>query len=381
MTNKTADLRLPSLDGWRAISILLVLIQHSTVMPGWPKMLQNFLFSSIGGVGVRFFFVISGFLITWLLINEISQSGRISLKAFYIRRFLRILPVFLAFLLVVYSLTPFSDLHVGLKQYLVAGTFMADLWRISIPLGHLWSLGVEEKFYLFWPLLFILLYRPDFKSLKVLLVVLILVCPLSRIIVDLYKLDKHIFLLNDKSFFIIYDGLAIGCLGAIFWKGSQAAIVSFCRKWHVLVLVSGAIFCVLPAIFWIVPQLGLLKPFQDTLQCSGFLLLMLHSISEPTYLPYRMLNVKPVAHLGVISYSIYIWMGIAELSHHHFGLPSNILDGFPGWIFVVILLSELSYHFIEFPLMKKKKAVVAWFSKVSTDERPEGIQANAGPKR
>src|SRR5207253_8276854 len=96
--------RFPSLDGWRAISILLVLGTHSTHTAGFPPAAVSYFLIFDGDFGVRCFFVISGFLITWLMIKEHDETGRVSLKHFYIRRALRILPVYFAFMSVLWLL-------------------------------------------------------------------------------------------------------------------------------------------------------------------------------------------------------------------------------------------------------------------------------------
>jgi peptidoglycan/LPS O-acetylase OafA/YrhL len=91
--------RLLSLDGWRAVAIFIVLGNHSTFAAGFPNGLKPFFYWFFdGGLGVRFFFVISGFLITWLMILEKDKNGSVDLRKFYIRRGFRILPVYFAFL-------------------------------------------------------------------------------------------------------------------------------------------------------------------------------------------------------------------------------------------------------------------------------------------
>lgn len=152
--------RLPSLDGWRAVSIAIVLAAHSSYLAGFPAGLkfEVGVLTDAGDLGVRFFFVISGFLITWLLLGEhAASSGRgISLKSFYIRRVLRIFPVYFFFLAVVLCLqmvTPFSQ---DTRTWLGNLTFSTNFFGDGRLTGHLWSLAIEEQFYLLWPGTFLL---------------------------------------------------------------------------------------------------------------------------------------------------------------------------------------------------------------------------------
>ena len=150
--------RIPSLDGLRAISIALVLASHAVGTVNFPHLGGLMLYLSIGGrTGVRVFFVISGFLITTLLLAEEKRHGRVSLGAFYMRRSLRILPVYFCYLLVVFLLDRWHYLHIEPSDYLKALTYTTDLLGASSwALGHTWSLSVEEHFYLLWPTAFVL---------------------------------------------------------------------------------------------------------------------------------------------------------------------------------------------------------------------------------
>jgi len=110
MANTTSLSRLPSLDGWRALSIAMVFGSH--VAMASPKgETSGFGWFFDGRLGVRFFFVISGFLITWLLLQEAKHSGRVNLRHFYVRRFLRILPVYYTVVLVLCALQWFTRYH------------------------------------------------------------------------------------------------------------------------------------------------------------------------------------------------------------------------------------------------------------------------------
>src|SRR6476660_10002524 len=136
--------RIPSLDGLRAISIAAVVVghlskaQHSTALWG-----------AYGNTGVRIFFVISGFLITKLMLTEHDRTSDISLRDFYIRRAYRILPAALVFIAVavVIDWKEMRWLHVGAAVFYLADYDLAAPWIF----GHLWSLSVEEQFYLLWP--------------------------------------------------------------------------------------------------------------------------------------------------------------------------------------------------------------------------------------
>jgi peptidoglycan/LPS O-acetylase OafA/YrhL len=142
--------RIPSLDGLRALSIALVLAGHSIPNAQWDWFLWK-VFGN-GDLGVSIFFVISGFLITSLLLKEHAEAGEISPSSFYLRRAFRILPPFYAFLVVLLALKRFGVLELSLRGWTEAVTFLRDYlsaddwWTI-----HIWSLSVEEQFYLLWP--------------------------------------------------------------------------------------------------------------------------------------------------------------------------------------------------------------------------------------
>jgi peptidoglycan/LPS O-acetylase OafA/YrhL len=352
--------RLQSIDGWRAISILFVLIQHSAAKDGWPILLKNKAIDALGGVGVRFFFVISGFLITWLLIQEIYKYNTISIKSFYIRRVIRIIPVLLCFILICYFLEFFGVFQISRFDYLYTSTFMVDIFHTNAPFGHLWSLGVEEKFYLFWPVIFIYLFSKDMNKLIYFLAFIILLGPLLRAGIIFFNCSNYL-IFNYHSFVIIYDGLALGCLGAIILTKYKNRITNYITgKLYLVVLVS-ILLIVLPLSFWIFPVLKIFQPLQDTIQCLGFLILLIASIINPEFLLFRILNISIVKHIGLISYSIYIWMGIVELSSDHLFFVNDYFTKFPGWIFSIIIISEISYYLIEQPIVNKKNQILKWF--------------------
>src|SRR6202521_1564487 len=139
--------RIPSLDGIRAVSILLVLLGHGAMTGGAPRLLTRF--GHVGNIGVRCFFVLSGFLITTLLLKEVSATGTISLVKFYIRRSLRVLPASLALIGVLATLHLWGVIRLWPGDLSHALTYTANYHlRRSWWLDHLWSLSVEEQFYI-----------------------------------------------------------------------------------------------------------------------------------------------------------------------------------------------------------------------------------------
>lgn len=352
--------RLQSIDGWRAVSILFVLIQHSVSKEGWPRVFKNSAFEALGGVGVRFFFVISGFLITWLLIKEIFKYNKIAIKSFYIRRAIRIMPVLICFILVCYFLEFFGVFKISNYDYLYTSTFMVDIFTKNMPVAHLWSLGVEEKFYLVWPLIFITFFTKDMNKLIYFLVFLIVLGPLIRLGIIFFNLGNYL-IFNFHSFITIYDGLAIGAIGAIILSKYTNRITNFISDKLYLIAVLAVVLIILPLSFWIFPSLKFLQPLQDTIQCAGFLIILIASILNPDFLLFRILNISIVKHIGLISYSIYIWMGIVELSSDHLFFVHDYFTKFPGWLFSIIIISEISYYLVEKPLVDKKNQILKWF--------------------
>ena len=139
---------LPSLDGLRAIAAFLVVLYHC-FLPALP-----------GGMGVLAFFVLSGFLITWLLLKEEERYGKVSLKLFYVRRSLRIFPAFYAYWLLLMGAHVIARKQIAMGQAIASLFYVGNYYQAIVGdpqtgLSHTWSLGVEEQFYLLWPITFL----------------------------------------------------------------------------------------------------------------------------------------------------------------------------------------------------------------------------------
>jgi peptidoglycan/LPS O-acetylase OafA/YrhL len=198
--------RIPSLDGLRAISIALVLVGHSALSSNAPAFLMHF--SHLGNFGVRCFFIISGFLITTLLVKERQKTGSISIKAFYIRRALRIFPPSLVFIGIIAFCSDMGWLTLYPGDLVHALTYTMNYhFHRAWWFDNLWSLSVEEQFYLLWPAL--LCFAGNRRGLKIAWGV-VFVVPFIRAVM------WFVFHASDtamtKHFEANADALATGCL-------------------------------------------------------------------------------------------------------------------------------------------------------------------------
>src|SRR5882757_1651062 len=194
---------IPSLNGLRALSILSVLLVHVNIQ----NFHNNFWFPLLldRELGVNIFFVLSGFLITTLLLQEEREERGISLKNFYLRRTFRIFPVYYILLLVYFILQLSGVLHFITPSWITSLTYTKYFnWNNDWETAHLWSLSVEEHFYLIWPFIFKYFrkYRNAFAWL------IILSVPVIRIIYVKYPID----LINRLTIFQKGDALMWGCV-------------------------------------------------------------------------------------------------------------------------------------------------------------------------
>lgn len=347
--------RLPSLDGWRAVSIAMVLGAHSMGTAGFPPALAPaFQWLSSGTIGVRFFFVISGFLITWLLAAERERTGEIDLRAFYRRRCCRILPVYFAYLLVLGVLQLFTAFRLSPSVWLNSFTFTINFVDAPWPAAHLWSLSVEEQFYLLWPPI-VAGCAVATRRFWYVLAVPLLLAPLCRTGAYLGIFPSALApFFSYHSFFCHFDALAVGCGFAALLRSPRSILGSAmfaCPRWVVFGI--AALMIILPHASTQLRTGGIIAvPLGPTLQASGFALLLVQSVLFPEWRCYRLLNWPVVQAIGVLSYSIYIWQQIFCSGPGEFGWKSAWWTSFPGWLVPVFCVAWLSYRWIEKPLLR-----------------------------
>jgi peptidoglycan/LPS O-acetylase OafA/YrhL len=338
--------RIPSLDGLRAVSILLVLAGHAAMSDNAPHMLLRL--AHAGNVGVRFFFVISGFLITTLLVKEWTKTGTISMRSFYFRRVLRIFPAVYALIAVIALLAASGAIHLKPGEVFYAATFTMNYHDfLAVWLGQLWSLSVEEQFYLLWPGL--LLLAGAFRSFRAAWLVVI-VCPLLRAV--MWFVFHASATAMTKHFESVMDALAIGCLLAGYfnrlgeWKAYrrlQARTGLFLGLALGLIALANGLFIVRPSAFYIWGQ---------SIANVGTVLCIDWAIRNPDQALGRVLNWKPLMFIGTLSYSLYLWQNPFLL-----GDAGTLWNSFPLNLVCTVAAALGSYFLIERPFLSLKERV------------------------
>lgn len=292
---------IPGLDGLRAIAVLIVLVAHfglSHIVPG--------------GFGVTVFFFISGFLITRLLIAEAEKKGRIGLKDFYVRRAIRLFPALLGMTFVT------TAVHIGLglgspvgTEFAAANLYFTNYYQIAqqaigsapyMSWTPLWSLAVEEHFYLLFPALLVLTGL-NWRRLTTALLAVIVLVPLWRLAVSLIWPDTaelYTYMATDARI----DSIAYGCLFTlVLHQLRDPARLRMLIGW----VPSGLAILTLLATFLIRDDM-----FRQVLRFSvqgltiGVLLLNLY-FGRAFQWAFPILEISPLRWIGRVSYGLYLW--------------------------------------------------------------------------
>jgi peptidoglycan/LPS O-acetylase OafA/YrhL len=314
----TASLHIPSLDGLRAISFAIVFFAHSGLYVLLPIP---------GGFGVTVFFFLSGYLITTLLRLERQTSGAVSIRRFYLRRVLRILPPFYLVLMFAAGLTLLGLLPGGLhRPTLLAQSFhIANYWFIvngsgEAPAGTVpyWSLAVEEHFYLVFPLLFVFMSRRlSFAGqARVLWAACAAVLAWRCLLVfGINAPTDWTYMGSDARF----DSILFGCALALGANPMFDAPRGSDRVWK-YVLAPVALLLLLLTFAVRAPWFR--ETLRYTLQGIALSPLFVVAIRFPSWLPFRPLNTRPLAFLGALSYTLYLahQVVIMALLHRYPGM-------------------------------------------------------------
>lgn len=335
---------LPSLDGWRAVAILSVILYHSTLH-------QRGLFSTwwawrFGYRGVDVFFAISGLLITSRLLEQESRSGRILLRDFYLRRAFRILPPALVYLLAIASLAKLGLIHVSAPEWFASLFFYrnySSLFHIERMLHlpwfttHFWSLSVEEHFYFLLPTLLVLTRG----KVRVAILGLVSFCVIVHRQLELtHRLWFSIQFHTD----VRLDALMIPALFAVLSRSEVYGerFNSLIRKWHFAFILAALLFV------WWREGSGL----QQT--AIAFIMpgIVLGTVLKQKSLATRILEWGPLRWVGRISYSLYLWQQLFFVQRFLESRPLGRLQAWPLNLVLTFLLAVLSYYCVERPLVR-----------------------------
>ena len=345
----------PEIDGLRAIAVISVIIYHLN---------ENWL--SGGFLGVDIFFVISGFLITGIIITEIQQNS-FSLKQFYTRRIKRIYPAFITVMALVSFIASaifiYNDFNKLRKTIELAIAFLSnfylgltqgyfDLSANENPVLHIWSLAVEEQYYLIFPLILILAYK-KFREIKVLFIITLIfffiLLATSFIPANFYKEVLHqpnIYYLSNLRF----PELLVGSLLAIYHNLSASKQASKQASNLIAILSTLLLFSCL---FLMNNNIAFIPGVTLILPCI-FTALIIHATSQNNIVKLCLSN-KAIVFIGKISYSLYLyhWIFIA-FAYYITGEKQINNQSIAIVIVLTIIFSVLSYYLIEQPIRKSK---------------------------
>ncbi len=376
---------MPGLDGLRAFAVTGVLLYHATLnwIPG-------------GFLGVDVFFVISGYLITSLLLAEFRNQGRIGLGQFYLRRARRLLPALFLLLGVVglFAVIFLPDEVTKLRGDIVAALFYSTNWwqifhnlsyfeAVGRPplLQHLWSLAVEEQFYLIWPLLLTAMFKLwHGRRRPMLLATLGIIVLSSGLMIGLsihrgYPLDhdpSRVYYGTDTRAFTMLIGAVLAMVWAP-WRLSD----KLTRGGRLLLDVIG-----LGSLLGLTWMFLNVSEFSQDLYRGGFLVcsilaaMVIAVTVHPAADLSRLLGLKPLRWIGERSYGIYLWHWPV------FMVTRPVLDisltGTPNLILrlaVTVAIAELSYRYVEQPI--RQGALSRWFRALRSSTGSERISMAA----
>lgn len=339
----------PDIDGLRAIAVISVIFYHA------DNSINNLKILSGGFVGVDIFFVISGFLITSIILKELNNTGSFSFKDFYKRRIKRIIPVLLLVFVTTFpfiwlffipssfidfSKSLFSSLFfVSNHHFYLSGELYDTENSLLKPLLHTWSLSIEEQYYIIFPLVFTVVFKFFKNHLLKVFVLLFLISFLSMI---------YIFQKNESlaffSFFTRFWELLLGSITAILYT-QKKKITNF---QHNIYSILGLIMIIFSIFFYN----DLTKsPYIPTLLPVLGTSLIIYFNNENGFV-YKILSLKYLVFLGLLSYSLYLW----HYPVFSIGRTTEFFgDGVSKKLFLItFVLSLISYYMVEKPIKTKK---------------------------
>jgi len=330
--------RIPSLDGLRAVAVAMVVLGHASHTVELP--LQYHLYMGLmAEFGVTIFFVLSGFLITNLMLREEQRTQSIDLKSFYLRRILRIIPAYAALLIAVAVLARLGLAAPTRTDWIAACTYTVNFVPHPVwELGHCWSLSIEEHFYLLWPAAMLVATRCWRARLAI--IAIVGSCALRIVII---AFAPQLMKICDNWTFCRIDSIACGCLLAIWaWDAGKQ------RLFHRMNISFGAAITAL-ILSMLLSRSGKYSfGLSYTVNSICIAVIVWNAAVRQT----KALNWTPTVWLGTLSYSIYLWQQLF-LDRNR----ADITTRFPLNIGFALCAAIISYYLIETPFLTLKDRI------------------------
>jgi peptidoglycan/LPS O-acetylase OafA/YrhL len=332
-----AERRIPAFDGMRGIAVLLVIICHVGIRLPPAKAVLGWW----GSGGVDVFFTLSGYLITVLLLDERTKIGHVSLKNFYARRALRLLPALFLLVLLYLAFSPFLNVRpLTLLQECAATIFYAANWALVAGfkppyLAHSWSLSIEEQFYLIWPFVVILLHRSFGRSKKAALLCLALGISLT--------LWRNWLTTHGASPLRVYFGLDTHGEGLVY----GATVAFFLPK--LPKILAAIVVCIVLTGFILFLSHYAITPW---MLAWSTLSIVIAIVNSPKGLFALTLSFPPIVWLGKISYGLYLFHYpiLLYLIRQGWSPTKVALIGVP----LSLAVATISFYALERPCLKLK---------------------------
>lgn len=341
--------KIKGLDGLRAISVLFVIMSHAEA---WQALgiTSGAVRSALSAqTGVNIFFVLSGFLITYLLIKEKEATGKIDIISFIKRRALRIFPLYYLAIFFLMYMNYTGRANIPNCSFVYALTYTINFYPKECAysaMSHFWSLSVEEHFYLFWPIIFCLGKRVAMLMAGAVAIACVIIGT------SLYP-DNQNYYMNRWTFPAMLPILA-GCILAFICTIPSIVAVAKDKTSSSILLVSIVFGVATPAFI-----------NSDVIWLFSVCMLVLYIFHNQESMLVKALEFKPLAVLGVISYRLYVWQGIFTgngpyRSGGTFPPPVDI------GVWLTFIVAPLSYVFFEKPIMRLKNRY-SWRKDVSSE--------------
>ncbi|WP_175596715.1 acyltransferase family protein [Bacillus sp. MRMR6] len=366
MVSPTKEQRryMPGIDGLRAIAVVGVVMYHLNLnwLPG-------------GFLGVTVFFVLSGYLITDLLIDEWKKTGKLNYLKFMVRRLRRLAPAFITMLLMVSAWVTLTNHEAFSKlqtEWLPALFYLLNWWYIFYdysyfeafgspsPLTHIWSLAIEEQFYLIWPFLLILiitLFKKQSSRVMVIFAGIFLSTLLMAILYIPGTDPTRVYYGTDTRAFSLFLGAAL----AFIWPSQKLSKTLPMPASFVLEALGGIGLTITIFMFYVTSQYDAFLYQGGMFLLSFFTMISVAAFAHPASRFGRWLSSKPIRWIGVRSYGIYLWhYPIIILTTPSINTDGVDLKRVLVQIAATLVLAAWSYRFIEAPIRAGKLTKAVW---------------------